>query len=192
MPTSSSERNQQVLETALRQIARPPRRDLLAGVDDDFAGLGVEQVGMRNDAAPLGRLERHFPAALQFLDDDLGIERLEDFLVIEAQRIEQRRRRQLAAAVDAHECDVLGVEFEVEPRAAIGNDAGSKQKLAGDVRAAAVMIEEHAGRTVHLRNDHALGTVDDERAVLRHERHVAHVDVLLLDVLDRLRARSLR
>ncbi len=56
------------------------------------------------------------------------------------------------------------------------------------MRAPAVVIEEHARRTVHLRDDNALGAVDDEGAVQRHERHVAHVDVLLLDVLDRLRA----
>jgi hypothetical protein len=48
---------------------------------------------------------------------------------------------------------------------------------------ALVVIEEHAGRTVHLRNDDALGAVDDERAVVRHQRDVAHVDILLLDVL---------
>ena len=53
------------------------------------------------------------------------------------------------------------------------------------------MIEEHAGAAVHLRNDDALGAVDDERAVLGHERHVAHVDVLFLDVADRARARIL-
>jgi len=53
---------------------------------------------------------------------------------------------------------------------------------------ALVVVEEHAGRTVHLGDDDALGAVDDEGAVHRHERDVAHVDVLLLDVLDRLRA----
>ena len=52
---------------------------------------------------------------------------------------------------------------------------------------ALVVIEEHARRAVHLRDDDALGAVDDEGAVRRHERHVAHIDVLLLDVLDRLR-----
>ena len=38
---------------------------------------------------------------------------------------------------------------------------------------------------MHLRDDDALGAVDDEGAVHGHERHVAHIDVLLLDVLDR-------
>jgi hypothetical protein len=56
------------------------------------------------------------------------------------------------------------------------------------MRFALVMIEEHAGRAMHLRDDHALGAVHDERAVVGHERYVAHVDILLLDVLDRTRA----
>ena len=56
------------------------------------------------------------------------------------------------------------------------------------MRLALVVIEEHAGRTMHLRNDDALGAVDDEGAVIGHERDVAHVDILLLDVLHRLGA----
>ncbi|MCY1234438.1 hypothetical protein D9M72_470210 [compost metagenome] len=51
---------------------------------------------------------------------------------------------------------------------------------------ALVVVEEHARGAVHLRNDNALGAVDDEGTVVGHERHVAHVDVLFLDVLDRL------
>ena len=47
-----------------------------------------------------------------------------------------------------------------------------------------VVLEEHARRTVQLRHDHALGAVDDERAVVGHERHFAHVDFLLLHFLD--------
>ena len=44
------------------------------------------------------------------------------------------------------------------------------------------------GRAVHLGDDDPLGAVDDEGAVRRHQGHVAHVDVLLLDVLHRARA----
>ena len=53
---------------------------------------------------------------------------------------------------------------------------------------ALVVVEEHAGRAMHLRDDHPLGTVDHEGAVVGHERDIAHVDILLLDVLDRLGA----
>ena len=80
--------------------------------------------------------------------------------------------------------DVLRVELEIEPRAAIGDNARGEEIFARRMGLAAIMIEQHARRAVHLADDHALGAVDDERAVLRHERHVAHVDVLLLDIED--------
>src|SRR5690606_28400479 len=53
---------------------------------------------------------------------------------------------------------------------------------------AAVMVEEHTRRAMQLRDDHALGTVDDERTVLGHQRNFAEVDLLFLDVADRLGA----
>ena len=104
------------------------------------------------------------------------------------ERQQQRRHRQLAAAVDADIDEVLGVELEIEPRAAIGDDPGGEQVFARGVGLALVVVEEHAGRAVHLADDDALGAVDDEGAVVRHQRHVAHIDVLLLDVADRARA----
>ena len=113
-------------------------------------------------------------------------ELLEDVLVREADRLQQRGHRHLAAAVDAEEQEVLRVELEVQPRAAVGNHAGREQELAGRVRLAAVVLEEHARRAVELRHDHALGAVDDERAVLGHERDLAHVDLLLLHLLHRV------
>src|SRR6202158_2222364 len=41
---------------------------------------------------------------------------------------------------------------------------------------------------MELADDDALGAVDDERAVLGHQRDVAEVDLLLLDVADGLDA----
>ena len=84
--------------------------------------------------------------------------------------------------------DVFRVELEIEPRTAIGNDARGEQQLAARMRLALVVIEEHAGAAMHLGDDDALGAVDDEGAVLGHERDVAHIDILFLDVLDRLGA----
>ena len=148
--------------------------------------VGVDEVDGRLEALhPLG-VERHAPAVLGARVDHLLVEGRKDFLAVEAEREQQRRHRNLPAPVDARVDDVLGVELDVEPRAAIGNDAGGEQQLARRVALALVVVEEHARRTVHLRDDDALGAVDDEGAVRRHERHVAHVDVLLLDVLDRL------
>jgi hypothetical protein len=117
------------------------------------------------------------PASIATLPVLASIRSLDDLM--------QGRHRKLPAPIDAHIDDVLGVELEVEPGAAIGNDAGGEQELAARMGLAAVVVEEHTGAAVHLGDDDALGAVDDEGAVRGHERHVAHVDVLLLDVLDR-------
>jgi hypothetical protein len=53
------------------------------------------------------------------------------------------------------------------------------------MRFALVMVEKDARAAVHLGDNHPFGAIDDEGAVLRHKRHIAHVDVLLLDVTDR-------
>ncbi len=97
---------------------------------------------------------------------------------------QQRGRRQLAPPIDAHIDKILGVELEIEPRPAIGDDPGGIEILARGMGLALVMVEENARRTVHLADDDALGAVDDEGAVGRHQGHVAHIDVLLLDVAD--------
>src|SRR6202011_5271993 len=91
-------------------------------------------------------------------------------------------------AIDAHVEDVLVVELEVDPRAAVRDDARVVEELARRVALALVVVEEGARRTVELRDYHALGAVDDEGPVLGHERDLAEVDLLLLDVADRLRA----
>ena len=104
------------------------------------------------------------------------------------QRIQQRRHRQLTLAVDTDVDDVLAVEFEIEPRTAIRNNARREQVFAAAVGLALVVVEEHAGGAVHLRHDHAFGAVDDERAVVGHQGHVAHVNRLFFNVADRARA----
>src|SRR5690606_5392834 len=101
------------------------------------------------------------------------------------QREQQRRRRQLATPIDADIDQILGIEFEIEPRTTIRDDARGKQVLATAMRLALVVVEEHARRTVHLRNNNTLGTGNDEGTAMRHQGHVAHVDVLLLDIADR-------
>src|SRR5207253_3859075 len=57
-----------------------------------------------------------------------------------------------------------------------------------DVERLVFRVEEGARRAVQLADDDALGAVDDEGPVLRHQRDVAEVDLLLLDVADGLHA----
>ncbi len=183
------ERHQDVGDVArVDDLLDRARRHLLAGRGDHLAGLGVDDVVRRLGAADPLWEELGGPAVLLLLEADGVVIGLHDAFLVQTQGIQQGGHRQLAAAVDAHVDDVLGVELEVEPRAAIGNDAAGEQELARGMGLAAVVVEEHARRAVHLGDDHPLGAVDDEGAVLGHERHVAHVDVLLLDVLDRLGA----
>ena len=49
-------------------------------------------------------------------------------------------------------------------------------------------MKEDSRRAVQLRHDDAFGAVDDERAARRHQGDVTEVDLLLLDVADRLGA----
>ena len=174
---------QQGLQTAVGELLGVAGRDLLAGRRHFFAGVGVDQGVVRLGAAPTLGLVRGGPAGATLLVGDGVVERREDFLAVHAQAHQEGRGRQLAATVDADVDDVLGVELEVEPRAAVRDHAGGEQQLARRVGLALVVVEEHARRTVHLRDDDPLRTVDDEGALLGHERDVAHVDVLLLDVL---------
>ena len=112
------------------------------------------------------------------------VEVVEQVLRRVAEGAKKDRRVHLPAAVDAHEHDVLRVELEVEPRAAVRDDAGAVEHLAARVGLALVVVEEDAGAAVELADDDALGPVDDEGAGVRHQRDLAEVDLLLLDVAD--------
>jgi hypothetical protein len=203
-----------VLEALLDQLAPEARRHLFALFRHDLAVLGIDQIGHQLGAPETIGIERCLPAAgldagviygvievIEYIVDVHAVDLFERhdralgrelgpalLGVGRIERQQQCRHRQLAAAIDADVDEILGVELEIEPRAAIGNDAGGEQELARRMGLALVVVEENAGRAVHLRDDDALGAVDDEGAVIGHQGHVAHVDVLLLDVADRARA----
>src|SRR5690606_16562519 len=122
-------RDEQLLQPLFRQLAGQARRDLRAGLDHDLAGLGVDQVTVDAQAAHALGIVIRAPALLVALVDHLLVEGIEDLFLGQAQREEQRRDRQLAAAVDADMDNVLGIELEVEPRTAIGDHAGGIEIL---------------------------------------------------------------
>ncbi len=97
----------------------------------------------------------------------------------------------LAPPVHAHVQQVVGVEVELDPRAAIRDDARREERLAGGQRLALVVVEEHAGRALELADHHALCAVDDEGALVGHQRQLAEVDLLAALLPDRLRLRFL-
>ena len=102
-----------------------------------------------------------------------------------ADGLEQNRTGHLAAAVDTEVKNILRIEFEVEPRTAIGNHARGEKQLPRRMGLALIVLEEDAGRAMQLADDDAFRTVDDERALFRHQRNFAHVNIVFTDFLDR-------
>ena len=178
-------RHRDVLRAGLLELAHVARGDALVLLDDHVALL-VGDVETRHFAAqPVGH-ELHLRAGVH-QPEAVGHEEVrQDRLGAQADGLQQDRHRHLAAAVDAEVQDVLRVELEVEPRTAVRNDAGREQQLAAECVLPLSCSKNTPGRAVQLAHDHALGAVDDERAVVGHQGHLAHVDLLLLDLLDHL------
>src|SRR5205085_10456320 len=109
------------------------------------------------------------------------IEGLQDvFIGAQAQRAQEDGSQEFALAVNANVQNVFLVVLKLDPRSAVGND------LAQKVGAIGGSLKEDARRAVQLAHDHALGAVDDEGAVLRHQRNVAEENFLLFDVANAL------
>jgi hypothetical protein len=112
------------------------------------------------------------------------VKELEDLRVIGVtQRTEKCGDEEFAtttATVEVNVEEVVLVELDFEPSAAVRNDTEGKQLLAGGV---AILLKAEARGTMELGNDDALGTVDDEGAALGHHRDFAHVDFLVFNEL---------
>src|SRR5207237_2089795 len=88
----------------------------------------------------------------------------------------QKDRRQEFAFPDPHVKQVLLIVFKLDPRAAIGNDLGDVQRAA---------LEKDARRTMKLRNDHALSSVDHESPVVGHQGNFAEENFFFFNVASR-------
>src|SRR5436190_2882552 len=167
-------------------LHQPERRpgELAALLDDQLVALRVAQVAGRLHAHQVIGHEAFRRLAAVEDDGVLAVEVVEEVLGGHAEGAQEDGGVELPPPVDTHVEDVLGVEFEVDPRAAVGDDARRVEELAAGVRLPLVVVEEHAWRAMELRDDHPLSPVDHERPVAGHERDLAEVDLLLLDVLD--------
>ena len=103
-----------------------------------------------------------------------------DLRVVPAERLEQHGDVLLALAVDADRDDVLLVDLELEPGTARRDDLGGEDVLVRGLVDRALEVD--AGRADELRHDDPLGAVDDEGALVGHQREVAHEDRLRLDL----------
>ena len=93
---------------------------------------------------------------------------------------------ELALAVDLDVELVAGGRLELQPRSTVGDDLCREELAAGGGVLGRGVVD--AGRAHELAHDDALRAVDDEGALLRHPREVAHVDALLLDLAGLLDA----
>nr|AHE14888.1 hypothetical protein asmbl_9 [uncultured bacterium] len=108
------------------------------------------------------------------------LEVLADALLGPAQRLEQHADRLAALAVDADADGVALVDVELQPRTTAGDDLGAVDVLVR--RLVQGLVEVDARAADQLRDDDALGPVDDEGALVRHDREVAHEHRLALDL----------
>ena len=185
-------------EPLVELVAADLRQVVALGVEEERAQEVARVVERRRLAGALlleDLDERLFLARRRVLlervlDVDRAVEEREDRLVrarveleagrrvLERERAQERRDRQLALAVDAGVDEALLVDLELEPRAAGRHQVGREDLLGRVLR----LHEVGAGRADELRHDDALGAVDDERAPLGHHREVAHEDPLLADL----------
>ncbi len=180
-PSSASSMISMASTLAFRSAAIARRGDLLALADGQLAAGDLDLLlgALADQAVAHGPVHR---ARLQ-VQAIHRVERADDLVgAAQAERAQEHRRQELALAVDADVQQVLGVVLELHPRPAIRDDLRDEEGLV-------LGVEERARRPVQLADDDALGAVDDERAVLGHQRDVAEVDLLLLDVADGLHPR---
>ncbi len=107
-------------------------------------------------------------------------EEVEDLVIqTDAERADECGNRDLAVLINLDVDDVIGIHFIFEPCAAVRDDCGIEQHLAGLIAGEAVV---DARRTDELGDNDTLRAVDDERTGVGHEGHIAHIDFLLLDL----------
>jgi hypothetical protein len=139
-----------------------------------FVASGSDSIVVRR----YRELSKRSQLLVQARDVVLGLLHPAVRLGVVGHRAQQDGDRQLALAVDADEDLALLVDLELQPGA-----AGRHEVRREDLLLAVLGLHEvGARRADELRDDHALGAVDDEGAPLRHPREVAHEDGLLADL----------
>ena len=105
-------------------------------------------------------------------------EHIDDFRVaFHAQGAQKHRHRQFAGAVDAAIHHGVGIGFELDPRAPVGDHLRGIQVAAALIDGAG---EIRARRTHELADNDALRAIDHEGAVLGHQREIPHEDLAFL------------
>ena len=122
----------------------------------------------------------------------LGLDLLDFYLIDVVEQLQQLVRRAVfliqgakeggggnfRGLVDSHRQHVFLGHLEFDPRAALRNDA---RRMKGPVAHGRGDLKIHAGRSMKLADDDALGTIDDELTASHHEGNLAEIDLLFRD-----------
>src|SRR3954471_5377760 len=176
-------------ETAVELVAADAREVVALGVEEQLVQQRAGVVHRRRLAGTLLLEQLDQRALLRARDLGVGVDRVADVqAVVEevqdllvaavAHRAQQHRDRQLALAVDPNVDAALLVDLELQPGAAGRHEVRDKDLLLGVLG----LHQVRARGTDQLRDDHALGAVDDERAAIGHPREIAHEHRLLADL----------
>ncbi len=144
----------------------------------NLAGILVHEVLGPGLEHTRGELAAHCLLEVRTVDADLlgQTEDLDDVLVtLEAYRTQKGRHREFLLTVDVGIHDIIDVSGKLDPAAAEGDDTGAVELGAVGMRA---LSEEHTRRTVELRHDNALRTIDHKRTLVRHVRDRAQIHIL--------------
>ena len=159
-------------------------RDALILGDDQLA-FAVGDVELSGFALQTRRFKRPGHTLGENTELIEVVEMSKDFFGRQTDRLQKDRTRHLAATIHTEVDEILRIEFEIQPGAAVGNHARGEEQLPGGMRLTLVVLEENTGRTVQLAHDNAFATVDDEGRLFGHERNFAHVDVVFADFFHR-------
>jgi hypothetical protein len=176
------------LQPGLADLANRRLRELLVLANEHVPGVVLDLSGAALADQVLGRglLEDLPPIELDGL---ARVEELEKVLGLVAEGLQQNSDVDLPTSIDAGEDEVLVVVLDVQPGSPIGDHPAGVDLLAGRTRGRRERgVVEDAGRAMQLGDDDAFGSVDDEGAVVGHDRDLPEVDLLLLHVPNRLRA----
>ena len=184
-----------VVELLVELVPPHPTEIVAAEVEEEAVDELARVVAGRRVAGPQllvdldeGVVDRLGEVLLERRRDELvlgvrvhGVEERGDLVVgLVPDGPEERGRGDLPLPVHLDREEVLVARLELEPRPAVRDDLRAVQHAPGRRVLEGGVVD--TGRTDELAHHDALRAVDDERALVRHPRVVAHVDALALDL----------
>ena len=180
-------------ELAIELVAADPGQVVALRVEKGVLEVGARRLGRRRlaRAGPLvdlqegvlsgrGEVALFLPLSLEKVE--IADETVDETVVVRiAQGSQQDEKAQPALAGHPRTgrdlLAGLGLHVELDPLPAVGVDGAGNDRLQ-----VAAGLEDDAGGADQLRDHYALGSVDDEGALVRHHREVPHEDGLLFDL----------